>query len=274
MTMATSRDSALREKSISDFGEQWTEFTRNEGYYASAELLRDIVEPLLPVSAVRGARVADIGSGTGRIVRMLADAGAASVVGVEPSEAYGVLVKNVADLGERVTCVRGRGEALPGDQAYDLAFSIGVLHHIPDPGPVVRRIHEALRPGGRVLIWLYGLEGNGLYLAVARPLRAVTRHLPHGLLNATVQLLDLPLRAYIAACRRLGSLPLAEYMRGHLGKLDTYARRLTIYDQLNPAWAKYYSRSEAEALLADAGFVDVRSHHRHGYSWTVIGTRA
>lgn len=274
MTVTASRDSALREKSISDFGEQWTEFTRNEGYYASAELLRDIVEPLLPVSAVRGACVADIGSGTGRIVRMLADAGAASVVGVEPSEAFGVLVNNVADLGERVTCVRGRGDALPGVQAYDLVFSIGVLHHIPDPGPVVRRVHEALRPGGRILIWLYGREGNGPYLAVARPLRAVTRRLPHGLLTATVHVLDLPLRAYVAACRRFGSLPLAEYMRGHLGKLDAYARRLTIYDQLNPAWAKYYSRSEAEALLTEAGFVDVRSHHRHGYSWTVIGTRA
>ena len=69
--MGSEPESGLRDQSIRDFGDQWTRFTRNEGYYASRELLRDIVEPLLPVAAVEGARTADIGSGTGRIVRML-----------------------------------------------------------------------------------------------------------------------------------------------------------------------------------------------------------
>jgi hypothetical protein len=56
-------------------------------------------------------------------------------------------------------------------------------------------------------------------------------------------------------------------------RLSWKKRYLNIYDQLNPAYAKYYRRDEAIALLADAGFVDVRVHHRHGYSWTVRGTR-
>jgi SAM-dependent methyltransferase len=271
--MDSEPESGLRDQSIRDFGDQWTRFTRNEGYYASRELLRDIVEPLLPVAAVEGARTADIGSGTGRIVRMLAAAGASSIVAVEPSAAFDVLQQNVADLGNRVTCVRGRGEELPGEAAYDLVLSIGVLHHIPDPRPVVRRAHQALHSGGRILIWLYGAEGNRLYLALVRPLRAVTKRMPHGLLTVTTRVLDLPLVAYIAACRRLSFLPLAAYMQGHLGRLDAYARRLTIYDQLNPAWAKYYRREEAEALLRSAGFVEVRSHHRHGYSWTVTGIK-
>lgn len=50
-------------------------------------------------------------------------------------------------------------------------------------------------------------------------------------------------------------------------------RRLVIVDQINPRWAKFYKREEAEALLRDAGFKDVRLHHRHGYSWTVCGTK-
>lgn len=50
-------------------------------------------------------------------------------------------------------------------------------------------------------------------------------------------------------------------------------RRLVIYDQLNPAYAKYYTRAEAYELLRQAGFDDVRLHHRHGYSWTAVGTR-
>ncbi len=265
--------SGLRDKSILDFGEQWSRFTRNEGYYGSVALLRDIIEPLMAVGDIRGARVADVGSGTGRIVQMLLAAEAESVVAVEPSGAFKVLRENVADFGPRVTCVQGRGEELPGEAAYDLVFSIGVLHHIPDPKPVLRRAYDALRPGGRVLIWLYGLEGNRLYLALVRPIRAVTKRMPHSLLIVTTRLMDFPLRGYLAICNRLPILPLASYMREHLDRLDDYARRLTIYDQLNPAWAKYYAQEEAEGLLVDAGFVDVRSHNRHGYSWTVIGIK-
>ncbi|WP_145831617.1 hypothetical protein [Bradyrhizobium huanghuaihaiense] len=62
-------------------------------------------------------------------------------------------------------------------------------------------------------------------------------------------------------------------MRSVLAKFPRSVRRLTIYDQLNPAYAKYYTRAEAEALLSDAGFADVQLYHRHGYSWTVSGTR-
>lgn len=57
------------------------------------------------------------------------------------------------------------------------------------------------------------------------------------------------------------------------GKCAPRQRRVIIYDQLNPAYAKYYTRAEALALLTEAGLVNVACHHRHGYSWTVLGTR-
>jgi hypothetical protein len=100
----------------------------------------------------------------------------------------------------------------------------------------------------------------------------VTTRLPHAQLELLTSALDLPLRAYIELCRAW-PLPMRAYMVGHLGKLSDEWRRVTIYDQLNPAYAKYYSRDEARALFADAGFVDVRLHNRHGYSWLIVGTK-
>lgn len=44
-----------------------------------------------------------------------------------------------------------------------------------------------------------------------------------------------------------------------------------IYDQLNPAYSKYCTGLEARSLLEDNGLTNVRLHHRHGYSWTVVG---
>ena len=34
-----------------------------------------------------------------------------------------------------------------------------------------------------------------------------------------------------------------------------------------------FYREEIETMVRDAGFVDVRAHHRHGYSCTVIGRK-
>jgi SAM-dependent methyltransferase len=260
-------------KTIQDFGEQWTHFRDNPGYYGSTALLQDICGPLLDVKSLAGKRTADIGSGTGRIVNMLLDAGVSSVCAVEPSDAFLVLQENTRTRRERVTYVHDVGEKLPEDGQYDLVVSLGVLHHIPDPDPVVRAAFRALRPEGQLLIWLYGREGNELYLAIFGPLRWVTKRLPHRLLLGVCSALNVALDVYIALCRRV-RLPMRDYMLDHLALLDRSVRRLTIYDQINPAYAKYYSREEAEDLLRRAGFSSVTAHHRHGYSWTVTGSKS
>jgi len=85
--------------------------------------------------------------------------------------------------------------------------------------------------------------------------------------------LDLPLVGYIALCRSL-PLPMQDYMRNVVGRMAPDKRRLIIFDQLNPGYSKYYSRAEAEALFAAAGFSNIQLYQRHGYSWSVIGTKA
>ena len=266
------KTTAVSDRTIAHFGEQWTNFRDNDGYYGSTALFADMCAPLLASEEVRGRRVADIGSGTGRIVRMLVAAGAAHVVAVEPSAAYEVLCRNVADVGGCVECVRATGDQLPRDRQFDLITSIGVLHHIPDPVPVVRAAYDALRPGGRLFVWLYGREGNRAYLALTGPLRAATTRLPHRVVVWLSTFLNLLLQPYVRASRVL-PLPLSRYFVEVFGRMTNDKRVLIIYDQLRPTYAKYYTGAEACALLASAGFSDVRAHHRHGYSWAVVGTK-
>jgi SAM-dependent methyltransferase len=270
--MTTTRPSDLTNRTIADFGEQWLRFDTHEGFYASVELLRDICEPLLPVSAIQGQRIAEIGSGTGRIVQMLLDAGAAHVVALEPSAAFDVLTRNLAAAGDRVSYIRARGEELPANEGLDLVFSIGVLHHIPEPDPVVGAAYGALRPGGRILVWLYGREGNGTYLALVKPLRWLSTRLPPGPTEVLARILSAGFTAYMAASRVV-PLPLRGYIEHVIGKFSPERRVQVIFDQLKPAYAKYYSRQEAIQLIQSAGFENVRIHHRHGYSWTVTGMK-
>jgi len=263
---------SARDQTISDFGDQWTRHTENPDYYGSVELFADIIAPFLTLEDVRDKKCADIGSGTGRIVLMMLAAGAASVVAVEPSRAYDVLVRNTAHAADRVRCLNVAGESIP-KEGFDIVLSIGVLHHIPDPAPVVRAAFDALRPGGRMLVWLYGREGSRAYQSIFVPVRLITRNLPVRVNEILAWMLYPVVLAYAALTRRVPALPLSNYLANVYMRFPSAERRLVILDQINPRWAKYYSRDEAEALLCDAGFRNVQLHHRHGYSWTVCGTK-
>ncbi|MBP5855626.1 class I SAM-dependent methyltransferase [Marivibrio halodurans] len=260
----------LGERTIEDFGDQWTRYTGNEGYYGSVELLADILEPLVPIQEIHDKRIAEIGSGSGRIVRMLLGAGAKHVTAIEPSRSMNVLKKNTEDLADQIRYVEAPGQEMPVDDSYDMILSIGVLHHIPNAKEVVERARQCLKDDGLMIVWLYGKEGNEAYLGLFLPLRVVTSRLPHGLLSILCHALNVILSGYIWMAHWL-PVPLRGYMRNVIGKFSREKRYLVIYDQLKPAYAKYYSQKEAIDLLSSCGLSDIATHHRHGYSWTVVG---
>jgi len=264
----------LGEKTVRDFGVQWTHYTSNDGFYGSKELFADIVEPLLNVKEVQDANVAEIGSGSGRIALMLAQAGALNVTAMEPSDGYDVLVKTInnSEWSDRIVTQKKLGAELDKSNVYDLIFSVGVLMHVPEPIPVLQAAYKALKPDGKLFIWIYSKEGIGTYLTFVRPLRAISSRLPHAILVPVIWLIYSALVVYRLLCKFL-PLPLKDYVTKVLWKLSPEKRRLVIYDQLNPTFVKYYSEDELKELFKAGGFGDIKLHHRHGYSWSAIGTK-
>jgi len=263
---------AEEDRTIRDFGDQWSHYGSNEGFYGSLALLQDVLGPLLDIAEFRGARVADIGSGTGRIVQMLLQAGVEHVVAVEPSAGVAILRVNTRSDADRVEVVHGPGEAVPSGRGLDFVVSIGVLQFIEDPLPTLEAARNALRPGGRLIVSVYAVEGNELYVRLVQALRVVTTRLPHRALAALSSVLAVCVDVYMAACRWL-PLPMRDYLRNTFSRVERDKRRLTIYDQLNPTYARYYRAAELRALLEAAGFGDVRLHHRRGATWTALGVK-
>ena len=262
----------LKNKSIKDFGEQWSHFTNNPNYYGSKTVLLDILGPNFNLKTINGSLIVDVGAGTGRLINSLANLGAREIIAVEPSKAFEVLQKNVKHLGSKVRCLNICGDKLPQSLKADLIISIGVIHHIPDPKPVLDSIYSALKEGGTAIIWLYGYEGNKFYLSLIKPLRKVTILLPHFLLLFLCKLLEPILNIYAKLCEYI-NLPLSNYMLSHISLLDKEARTITIYDQLNPAYSNYYTKNEAIELMKASGFTNIKYFHRHGYSWTISGLK-
>lgn len=266
---------SLDDKTIRDFDNQWTRYDDNDGWYASLELFSDIIHPHMKADDLQGKTVAEIGSGTGRIVGMLLEAGASHVYAIEPAPgAFEKLKNNVSQMerGKEVTPLNDRGDEWSIDEPIDLAISIGVIEFITDPSATVQRCYDSLKPGGEVFFWLCGYEGNELYLRFVEPLRKLTTFLPHFLLVVVVELLYWTLMAYRVICK-IVPLPLKRYLDSVWWPMTAKKRRLVIYDQLNPTYLKYYRKHEAISLLEKAGFQDIEIHHRHGYSWSVKGKK-
>ena len=88
------------------------------------------------------------------------------------------------------------------ENAFDIAFSIGVVHHLSDPDAAVARLTRAVKPGGQVLVWLYGRENNGWIVHLFNPLRrALFSRLPLRLVHA----LSWPLTAAVVVRLAAGS---------------------------------------------------------------------
>ena len=118
----------LHHQTIADFGEQWTAYPDNEGYYGSAALFNDVFGPLLSAGVVKDKRVCEIGAGKGRFVNIFADHGAAHV-------AHPVAVVAEAALVRRED-VRAHGEAEVEHRELEPLGGIVAGHH---DGRVARR---------------------------------------------------------------------------------------------------------------------------------------
>src|SRR5205823_8361113 len=101
----------------------------------------------------QGARILDVGCGTGEIAGRLARLfPSASYLGIDLEEAHleKARVKN-AQLGDRVRFQHGDAMQIPlADLPFDLAVSRHLLQAIPDARRVLAEMARVLKPGGRL----------------------------------------------------------------------------------------------------------------------------
>ena len=242
------------------------------GKNRSLDALVDLFGPLLSPDDVCDQRVAEIGAESGDFSRALLAAGVSRLIAVEPSDAFPALVENLADEEFRVDCLNCNSEFLPADGDLDFVFAVGALHRMPRPRTALQAAFDALRPGGRIAIWLYGQEGWSFIFPLVKLARAGARQLPSVLRIAMAWTLTLPVSAYVAFCRFL-PLPLHEVSRHTMGPLSFAQRHRVIRDQLNAPYTKHYNEAEARQLLEGAGFCDIQANHRLGYSWSLVGVK-
>jgi ubiquinone/menaquinone biosynthesis C-methylase UbiE len=101
-----------------------------------------------------GARVIEIGCGTGAIARLIAAwPGISEVVGTDPSP---ILVARARELSAGVAGLSFHeadgGELPEPDAAFDVAVIHRVLSHAPQPDRLLAEAFRVVRPGGRLAV--------------------------------------------------------------------------------------------------------------------------
>ncbi len=129
-------------------------------FFRALDREREAQEPFIREFAAfdraRGRRVLEIGVGAGsHYVKWLR--GGARAIGVDLTAKATALTREHCLLEGVVPALsRTDCEALPflGD-AFDVAYSYGVIHHSPDTRKAVAEIHRVLKPGGVARVMVY-----------------------------------------------------------------------------------------------------------------------
>ena len=252
-------------ETVTSFGEEWTRFasfTDDDTRVAGAELF-DI---LTPEVANRDTVALDIGCGTGRWSRYLAPR-VRAIEAVEPSDAVHAAVRLTADRPNIRVTQAGFGRLPFPPASFDLVFSLGVVHHLPDTEGAIREAASMVKPGGWLMLYVYyALDNRGAaYRAlfhVSTIGRRVISRLPSSMkfvacdvIAASVYapLVGLGYAARAAGVSAWKKLPLAYY----LDKPWKIIRNDAL-DRFGTPLEKRFRRDELQAMLTRAGLTEIR----------------
>lgn len=222
----------IKDETGSHYGNLFSAFQDEKYYEEPTEFLRQrLGRNGYPMDKFKDMAALDHGCGNGRYTVGLHNLGFREVVGLDWSEL------NIADANKRkdarnlqgVSYVRGNVLDVPfPDNSFDFVLSNGVLHHTENPEQGVRELIRVLKPGGIGMIMMIPNPG-GLHWNSQEILRVVMKDVDYAKARSIFGLLGVPAN-----------------------------RRMFFLDHVMVPINIFYSKSELETLLADAGACNLR----------------
>jgi len=247
------------------FGYEWNEYSELRPEYE--EQFRRWTA-LIPPEAWRGKRFLDVGCGMGRNSHWPMTYGAVGGAAIDVDDRSLASARRTLAAWPAVEVRKASAYEIGFENAFDIAFSIGVIHHLAEPERALSQMVKAAKPGGQVMMWVYGYENNEWIVRWFDPLRKLLfARLPIGVTHFFSTVLTAVLWLFL----RLG-LGRLEYFR-LIRTFNFRHLRSIVFDQMLPRIANYWRRDEVEALMRKAGLTDIRIAPVNNMSWTAVGVR-
>jgi ubiquinone/menaquinone biosynthesis C-methylase UbiE len=269
------------DQTVVGFGDEWQRFDQSALAPHEAQALFDAYFSLFDWHHLPdNAEGFDLGCGSGRWAKLVAPR-VGRLHCIDPSPALDVAKRNLHGL-TNVEFHAASVDAMPiGNDSMDFGYSLGVIHHIPDPQAALNDCVRKLKRGAPLLVYLYyAFDNRPPWFQAAWRLSEILRHgvcrLPYPLRYAASQILALVIYWPLARLARLlealgvnvAHLPLSAYRR-----LSFYTMRTDALDRFGTRLEQRFTRSQIARMLEQAGLEDIRFAPHVPY-WCAIGVRA
>jgi SAM-dependent methyltransferase len=245
---------------------QWQRFEDDSEWLFAEWIKPNVLEDF------RGKDVLDCGCGGGQHVSFVAPY-AKSVTGVD-FNALSVAKQKNAGLTNAEFVEADLAEMDLGTQ-FDVAYCIGVLHHTDAPERTFRNIVKHVKPGGKMIVWVYSHEGNFWNRTLIEGLKwALLLRLPRAVSVAVSHVLTVLLYpiVYTVYLLPLPFLPFYEYF-GNWRKLSYGRNLLNVFDKLNAPQTHFLKKTDLERWFDAGTFENVHISPYMGVSWRGSGTK-
>jgi len=269
------------EKVVQGFGDEWTRFSQDALSNEEAEtIFSDYFDTInldeLPIQSL----VADIGCGSGRWAAVIAPK-VSRLVCIDASiDALDVARGNLANMDNVEFHHADVGDLPFKDGELDFAYSLGVLHHVPDTAGAIANVARAIKPGGVFLVYLYYAFDNRpwwfrLVWRISDTFRRVISRMPKVIRFIVCELIAAfvywPLARSAAILERMDvsseSFPLWYYR-----DKSFYVMRTDALDRFGTRLEKRFTRDKINKMLVDAGFGKIRFSGTQPY-WCALGVK-
>ncbi|MCU1287866.1 MAG: hypothetical protein JWN60_95 [Acidobacteria bacterium] len=242
------------------------------------EQFLDWLQPVKP-EFFKDKIVLEGGCGKGSRVISAASLDAEEVVGIDLSSDVEIAFQATKHL-PNAHIVQGDIFKLPLKKVFDYAFSIGVLHHTPEPKKAFVSMASKVKKGGAISAWVYGAENNRW---IARYLNPLRENLNSKIKQPTLyKLSTLPTLGVFLASKLIYKpvnailKPVAKHLiyndyLKNLGKFGWREQHNIVFDQLAAPKFFYISKNEFEDLWKEIGAKDVEIIWRNRNSWCGFG---
>jgi ubiquinone/menaquinone biosynthesis C-methylase UbiE len=266
---------------VEGFGEEWSSFDQQSLSIEEKEEIFNKYFNIFPFDFIDTNSVGvDIGCGSGRWASVIAQRVKVLHLVDASEKALGIAKIRLSEFSGCEYHHASASELPFANESLDFAYSLGVLHHIPDTADAINHIATKLKQGSPLLLYLYYSFDNrpkwyGLVWSISNTLRKGISLLPYKLRLILTQIIALfvyyPLSRMASLLEYLKIMP-KNWPLAFYRNRSFYTMRTDALDRFGTKLEQRFSKVQIEKMFLNAGFDNVIFSDKEPF-WCAVATK-